>query len=299
MSTLTEVIRAATGRHNSISDVLRQCLVLAYELENDALKTWLDHELNGYSKADELPDYRKINITAKGFFVGSFGSSLSEQPLAAHILEPQHRPWAEVSNLMLPIAAYEEFTHKTKKPSGSVIVHWPASLTTRYQTKFFEDWVLNRAWQEIPSSALYGLVDIIRNKTLKFALEIQKELGAKNDDLSSLPIERINQMVTNNIFGGNVVIAAHAENFSQTTIGAGDNAGLAMALEHLGVSEGDVSELIEAMSQDRLSAPNGKTLGQRTLSVLEKIAASGLKGGVEIAKPALTAMLMQYLGLPH
>jgi hypothetical protein len=34
-------------------------------------------------------------------------------------------------------------------------------------------------------------------------------------------------------------------------------------------------------------------------SVLEKIAASGLKGGVEIAKPALTAMLMQYLGLPH
>ena len=174
MSTLTEVIRTATGRNNSISDVLRQCLVLAYELDNEALKTWIDHELNGYSNAEELPEYRKFHITAKGFFVGSFGSSINDQPLASHILDPEHRHWAELAYFMQPIAAYEEFTRERKKASRSAAIHWPASLTTRYQTKFFEDYVLNRAWQEIPSSAFYGLVDIVRNKTLKFALEIQK-----------------------------------------------------------------------------------------------------------------------------
>jgi hypothetical protein len=298
MSTLQEVIRAATARDNSLSDVLRNCLVLAYDLDNDILKTWLENELNGYSDEADLPDYRRANITAKGFFVGSFGSTINDQPLAAHVLDPEHRHWAERASLKQPVAAYEEFTRQRAKAVTFVSIHWPATLTTHYQTKFFEDYVLNRALQEIPSCVLYGLVDIIRNKTLKFALEIQKELGAKNDDLSSLPKEKINQMVTNNIFGGNVVIAAHAQQFSQTNIAAGDKLGLASALGRLGVSDADIDELTAAASQDRVSDPDAKTLGQRTLSVLEKVATSSLKVGVEIAKPALTAMLSQYPGLP-
>ena len=148
MSTLQELIRTATRQNSSISDVLRQCLVLAYELDNEALKAWLDGELNGYNNWDDVPNYRRINITAKGFFVGAFGSSINDQPLASHILDKEHRHWAEENRLMQPIAAYEEFTRERTKRSPSARVNWPASLTTRYQTKFFEDFVLNRAWHE-------------------------------------------------------------------------------------------------------------------------------------------------------
>lgn len=115
MSTLQEVIRKATTRNNSISDVLRTYLVLGYELDNDALRAWLERELNGYSDADELPEYRRINITAKGYFVGSFGRQIYDQPLASHVLAPEHRQWAERANLMQPVAAYEEFTRGQKK----------------------------------------------------------------------------------------------------------------------------------------------------------------------------------------
>jgi hypothetical protein len=70
-------------------------------------------------------------------------------------------------------------------------------------------------------------------------------------------------------------------------------------LKHLGVSDAAVADLLEAAAQDRSASPETKTLGQRTLRVVERVAASGLKVGVEIAKPALTSMLLQYLGLPH
>lgn len=106
-------------------------------------------------------------------------------------------------------------------------------------------------------------------------------------------------MVANYIFGGNVVVANQAQQFSQTNIAPGDKIGLAGALGHLGVSDSTIAELIEATSQDRIEAPHATTLGQRTLTVLERVAASGLKGGIEIAKPVITSILMQYLGLAH
>jgi hypothetical protein len=299
-STLQQIITTATTRDSSVSDVLRSCLVLSYELDNDALSKWVDHELNGYPVHDEVPDYRRVRIVAKGFFVGSFGRQIRDQPLASHILAPEHRGWAEIHHLMQPIAAYEEFARKPRKTVGSVTVDWPPSLTTRYQTKFFQDddLVLNRAWQEIPGSALVGAIDIVRNRALKFALELRKALGPQ-DDVAALPGERVTQMVTNYIFGGNVVVAGRAQHFLQTTIAPGDKASLLTALKQFGLSDLDAGELIEATAQDRIEAPHATSLGQRTLTALEKVATGGLKVGVEVAKPALTAMLMQYMGLPH
>jgi hypothetical protein len=45
----------------SISVLLRKCLVLAHQLKNDRLRSWVENELNGYATSDaELPEYRRI-----------------------------------------------------------------------------------------------------------------------------------------------------------------------------------------------------------------------------------------------
>jgi hypothetical protein len=202
-----------------------------------------------------------------------------------------------VFNLAQPVASYEQLWNG-KTRDGNLKIEWAPSLTTLYQTKFFDHYVLNRAWQEIPLSSAIGVVDIVRNKALKFALEIQKALGPVKNDVSSLPREKVDQMVSNYIFGGNVVIAGHAHNFAQNRIAEGDKAGLVAALSNLGISEVDVAELLDAVSEDRRKDSRATTLGDRTLKVIGKLASSGAKVGVEIAKPVLTSMLTQYLGLP-
>ncbi len=50
----------------------------------------------------------------------------------------------------------------------------------------------------------------MRNRVLRFALDIKDELGPEDASVSTLPAETVEKAVINNIFGGNVFIAAHA-----------------------------------------------------------------------------------------
>jgi AbiTii len=91
---------------------------------------------------------------------------------------------------MQPIAAYDmEVGEK-----GSPIHEWPPDLTAMYQSKFIKGYALNRAWQEIPPSAFVALRDTIRNRILKFALEIRDELGTVNDDIHAFPKPKSNSL---------------------------------------------------------------------------------------------------------
>jgi AbiTii len=45
---IADIINLAVSNKNSASDLLRRCLVLAYELDNSKFKLWVDKELDGY-----------------------------------------------------------------------------------------------------------------------------------------------------------------------------------------------------------------------------------------------------------
>ena len=299
MKLIDDIIKLAVTNKSPVSDVLRHCLILAYELDNLKLKTWITKELDGYGLDDPVPAYRSIRIVAKGLFIGYGGSMLQDQPLAAHVLEVKHRRWAELAELRQPIASYEERSDPGHDQSNPQI-EWPASLTTHYQRKFMEDFVLNRAWQELPVSAIRALIDTVRNRTLTFALEIRKELGLSHDDVSQLQPEKIDQLITNNIFGGNVFIAGEGQDIKQVgsiTVHKGDVKALMTALDALGVKKADIKSLTVALEHDKAEQKDQIGVGRHTAEWIGKIAAEGLKVGVEIGKPLVTSWLRQYLGL--
>lgn len=47
----------------------------------------------------------------------------------------------------------------SEKDNGVALINWPADMVAYYQSKFFEGYALNRAWQEIPLGALVGVVE--------------------------------------------------------------------------------------------------------------------------------------------
>jgi AbiTii len=170
MQLLDEIVDLAIDNQASISVLLRKCLVLAHQLKNDLLRSWTEKELNGYNRDDGLPEYRKLAIIARGLFIGTFGRSIQNQPLQSSVMNKEHRHFATTATLTQPIISYEG-TKDASEPSKFVIP-WPADLTVRYQTKFIEDFTLNRAWQEIPASVFPALIDTVRNRVLRFALEL-------------------------------------------------------------------------------------------------------------------------------
>ena len=187
-------------------------------------------------KAEELPDYRLINSISRGFFVGYAGSQINDQPINLFVMPEKDRKFVDKVRLAQPVASYEGRPNK----SADASLAWPPWLTTRYQEKFMPDFVLNRAWQEVPGSCMVGLVETVRNRVLRFALDIKDQLGEDQESVAQLPAETVEKSVINNIYGGNVFIAAHAETISQvahTNIVAGDASGLFKALSNLGVTE--------------------------------------------------------------
>jgi hypothetical protein len=140
---------------------------------------------------------------------------------------------------------------------------------------------LNRAWQEIPVSVFVGLIDTIRTRVLRFALELKDELGLVSEDLKELPKEKVDQSVITYIFGGTNVFAS--KDFTQIEsieIGKGDWSSLAEALtKRLGVQTSALSELKAALDDDsKDEATSG--LGQRTVGWLKQIGSkAGANGG--------------------
>lgn len=206
MKLVDDIIDLSVDNKTSISVILRKCLVLAHELKNQRLQTWVERELDGYKKEDEVPPYRRIQIVAKGIFFGPGGGQINDQPLNPFILKEEHRYWATEAIFFEPIGGIpEDIKDNFSRP-------WPPGLTTMYQSDFIRGYALNRAWQDIPGTAITALIDAVRNKVLRFALEIKEELGATGDDAKAIPQEKIEQSVINIIYGGNIMIAGTVDN---------------------------------------------------------------------------------------
>jgi hypothetical protein len=297
MKLLDEIVELASGEAGSVATLLRKCLVLAHTLKSERLKTWADKELNGYAQSDEIPEYRKTPATAKGLFVGPFGAQIKNQPLPSAVLKKEHRHFTDSAILFQPIAAYQNVGGKS-----SFMIEWPPDLTMYYQKAFIEHYVLNRAWQEIPGSVFVGLIDTIKTRVLRFALELRDDLGVVSDNLNEVPKEKIDQSITMNIFGGNNVIASQDVTYIHTIeVGEGDWAALMKALQSLGVGTSEIAELQSALEED-CKDDSKPGLGQRAAIWLKqlgsKLGTAGLAVGIEVAKTEATKWIQQYLGRP-
>ena len=80
-------------------------------------------------------------------------------------------------------------------------IEWPANLVVLYQSKFFDGYALNRAWQDIPVHALRTIPETVKNRILEFALSIRNEFGdniiSKQKDVSKFIDSTVIKILTN------------------------------------------------------------------------------------------------------
>jgi len=244
MKLIDEIIPMASDGTTPIADGLRKCLILSFQLKNEKLKDWVEKELNGFGRDDVVPKYREAMFHSKGNFLGPGGARATNRPLPMTVLHKDH--WDLLTDRMAqPIAAYE--TLAAGGPDQSVSIAWPPDLILQYQESFIQGFALSSAWQEVPMSKVIGLCEEVRNRLLRFALEVKEEMGHVGDEPSAVPAATVEAAVTNYIYGGTNVIAGTAVHFSQigkVVVAAGDFEALAKALAGAGVPEKEIHELI-------------------------------------------------------
>jgi hypothetical protein len=255
---LDKIIELATDNQQPLTVLLRQCVVLGYELKNDRLKVWANDELNGYSDQTSVPEYRSVSAGVKGLFVGP-GWSRYEQGIPSVALEEKHRKWAEVVVIAESVGALEHMI-TSGKAASNIRFGWDSNLVLFYQEKLNPGWQLFSAHQDVPKSAVAGLLDTIRTRVLNMALELKSEIGESDADLKkvkqdSAEAEKVSHIVQTQIFGGTVYIAAGQQHVNVQNIAVGNWAELKKVLNESGIDEKDVGELSQALQQDN------KTMG--------------------------------------
>jgi AbiTii len=301
MALLDDIITMAADGKEPIGNLLRKCLILESQIKNEKFRVWLNQELDGYDRdhEEDFPDYRVFNCVNKGDFYG-MTVKMSGQPISLHIMSEHDRKMLEKVHLHQPAASYDGRPNQT----DDAALPWNPTITAKYQTKIYQNGepTLIRAWQEIPGSVLIGLLEQVRTRVLRFALDLQDKLPEETSSAKQLPAAVVEQSVINNIYGGNVLIASHAENFSQiaqTHITQGDLKGLLAVLSELGITNEGVKALEHDIEADKCAGQ--ETIGPKTKGWLadvgKYIAKEGAKAGFEVAKQTATKWVLQHYGL--
>lgn len=302
MTLLRDIQNSAIDSENKLSDLLRNCKVLANRLQHNELIQWVEFELNGYPSQDDLPTYRVVNCQAKGHFGGAFGAELKNMPIPAGCLPEKCQDWAKACHLIQPVSALEELS----KGEGDLLqCDWPAEIIAS-TSPVYQGYNLYGAWLIISKSAIVAILDTVRNRILSFALEIEKENPDAGEALpNTAPIseEKVTQVFNTYITGNVQNIATGSTNFTQSghfTVQKGDFESLSSFLKSNGVPEDDINELSVAIKEDDEHGQTqgfGKKVSTWVGNMLSKAGTTAWKIGTSSAGTLLTKALTKYYGL--
>ncbi len=300
MGLLKEIQDAASDRSAPLSDLLRKCLKLAYHLGNPAFREWVENELNGYPPDAPLPSYRGgLSGQVRATLAGPFGSGYKNLPVPLSSFPANVRDVLTAFQFGEGVGRLESLEADARS-SGSMLLRMiPPELFAN--VGIIAGYSTIAMSSELPVSALTGILDQIRTRALKFALEIEAvnpEAGEARIGSEPVPSERVTQIFNTVITGGNVSFAPASMGATQTIqaqVIAGDFESLARYLKSNGVEDPELAELGTITK----TGPKGTRASriERWAARVAKRLATAVSGiGEDMVVKLITAAISRYLG---
>ena len=304
MKLVENLLQELTDSRTPLSDILRKCKILANNFRNPDFEFWINSELNGYHQDQELPDYRKIPIHAKGTFINFAYKTTTIIPPSC--LEDEYKEWATLAEITESVDSIEDMVRSDNHEFG---VPWPGDLIAILQRKqILEGYTIISGWKVIPRGNFLGILAIIRTKILDFILELNEQIPEFKDldllsSLNETQVEKATQIYMNHFpnFSGNLAIGSN--DFTQkieTKIVKGDFSQLKEQLIKLGLNEEVIRDLEKAIKDDG-EVGESKTFGRKVTEwigkVLSEVGSATLKIGVSIISELITNLLKSYYGI--
>lgn len=191
-----------------LSDVLRKARVLAAKLRYEEFEKWIDNELEGYQ--GNIPQYRWILQPRNyGTFIDCYGRTNGNQPISTDSLHPSLKMFTDEMRINQSVPGLEAHLATGEK---KFMVHWNAEdikLFTKLHCN--NDVICKYAWQEMSHADIEQILGSVRNRLLKFILELEKRYpNAKTEAaISSIPQEQIAGVFNYYILGDKNTVITH------------------------------------------------------------------------------------------
>ncbi len=198
MDLLAKIQDAACNQQIKLPDLLRLCKILAYRLNYNPLKIWVDHELEGYSNIEELPSYRVIkDVQLYGDFIGNhLGGFLTIQN--SHVITKNvPEEFREILSTIYfkdSVAGLEKLLEVSE--DGSIKIGLSAYIF-RYLRNSYSNMACSEAYRAISVHCIESMLDTIKTRILDFSLEIELEIGEISSDSQNAKLKEIH--TSNNV----------------------------------------------------------------------------------------------------
>lgn len=201
----SKVIKELANNEITLEVALNRLLIIASDIENEELALWAEKELNGYSKDDNIPDYRVIKST-RILYSGINGSyQVKRQPLPLRELLGKEPEFFYV-NFYEGIGMIEGSMKENKDDEYGIDLTYLAG--TVYKMSGIQCLSIT---QVIPINSFNNMMNIIKTTLLKIFIKLDKSFGNLDDldiDIStkdSHEVEKINTVINQYIYTDNSI----------------------------------------------------------------------------------------------
>lgn len=227
MSLLREIKIDATRSDVRVADLLRKCLLLAWQLKSTDFEQWVDFELTGYPEdGTNVPSYRTMERNR--FFANLYNGHRhgNNIPVSINIIAevfpnsykkivgpfPCTQSVAELENGVL---------HSFSNNHGGFMIPWNADMARELDDKIAVGFMCLQVWCVIPTQAIINILDNIKTRIMKFVNALEKEnpdAGEASRDETPIPLQTVTQVFNQYFYGTVSNLATGSSHFQQSVI---------------------------------------------------------------------------------
>jgi hypothetical protein len=302
MALLHQIQETLLDEEKGIAPVLLKFKFLAAKLGSEPLEDWVEHEMEGYPKEVEVPDYRLANLTYTGNFANSVYQYKNHPIPTSLILQHTSEEWV-VHRIREGMSAIDHIANGATL-TGKLTID-TSDMVLRLHGKIYEQMTIQSITATFPVTALLSIQSTVRAKLLDLTLELEKRVPASTEIVvgtKEKATEREQGQVTqifNQTVNGDMTNIASSGSDATVTVNVKKNdiESLKAALNTLGFAASEVDELskIAADEQpDEIGQPFGIKARNWIASRLEKGVDGVISVGGKVAKKELAEVFQQY-----
>ncbi|WP_026451471.1 hypothetical protein [Aequorivita capsosiphonis] len=264
MELVQQIINDLIDDEKSLNSALLKTKVLASRIQNSELLTWVNSELSGYKKYEDLPDYRKnIFNDLKGNFLNGRMKYVNTQ-IPTVGLEEEFESQLRTSEFMMSISSLEKLIKSEKSSilTSPVRAEIAAIIEDNWQNMGNPYLQIISVYKEMSKNSIVEIINNVRNKLLDFMLAIDGKFGdlATISDLK-MKKDEVKSIVNNTIIqgDGNVLnTGTKVQIKNSPKIKKNSKKDLTSELKKIGVEDEDIVELAEIIDAEEPDIDNNK-----------------------------------------
>lgn len=298
-SIILELQSLASEGDTDVLTLLRKALIVASKLNLSEFHDWICSEMNGYNGESKVPQYRQVkaDLRARNPYLGMIPIQIQDADIMKMLCEVPLRP---------SIAQLQNVLEEPQEKGGyitSPLPHEYRQYLYNIQKNDLGDPL--EPVRIIDWSQVASILDAVRDRVLKFALELEQQgiigEGLTFSEEEQTQAKKITHINIGNMLGivGDVTDSHVTQNLTMN-VQQNDVASLRSALEVYGLETKDIDELGVALQEDP-KPENSKTFGKRVSTWIGKMVTKAATGawniGVDKATTILSTAIRQYYGL--